>query len=182
MLPTQLVVSTGGEYVAVASWEAVEGQKYSLWVSAPVATTVRVVFNAPTVLEAEAAAAQLDAWIFRSVWIPPAAAAVAAQLDATPVDATQSDGRLFRASAIVTRADDTEVRLHLTVVRGYRGVKLSVTVSVEPQEQEPQEPQEPHEPHEPQEQESRRSRSRSRGSRGSNDEDEDILLMLLRHQ
>jgi hypothetical protein len=161
MLPTQLVVSTGGEYLAVASWEAVEGQKYSLWVSAPVATTVQVVFNAPAVSQAEAAAAQLDA---------------------TPVDATQSDGRLFRASAIVTRADDTEVRLHLTVVRGYRGVKLSVTVSVEPQEQEPQEPHEPHEPHEPQEQESRRSRSRSRGSRGSNDEDEDILLMLLRHQ
>ena len=143
MLPTQLVVSTGGEYLAVASWEAVEGQKYSLWVSAPVATTVQVVFNAPAVSQAEAAAAQLDA---------------------TPVDATQSDGRLFRASAIVTRADDA-VRLHLTVLCGSRGVhelqepqeqELSVTVSVEP--------------HEPQEQE-----QESDDSHG----DEAILFMLL---
>jgi hypothetical protein len=165
MLPTQLMVSTGGEHLATASWEAVEGQKYSLWVSAPVATTVRVVFNAPTVLEAEAAAAQLDAWIFRSVWIPPAAAAAAAQLDATPDGGERvPDGRLFRASAIVTRADDT-VRLHLTVLCGSRGVhelqepqeqELSVTVSVEP--------------HEPQEQE-----QESDDSHG----DEAILFMLL---
>ena len=103
MLPlaTQLVVWVDSDEqddpLAVASWEAVEGHKYSLWVSIPDAATVYATFNAPAVSDAATAVAQLDATPGGGERVPK--------------------GRLFFASDIVTRADFTQVRLNLTVLR-----------------------------------------------------------------
>ena len=98
--------------LAVASWEAVEGHKYSLWVSIPDEATVYATFNAPAVSDAATAVAQLDATPGGGERVPK--------------------GRLFFASAIVTRADFTQVRLNLTVLRksgANGGCEVSVTVT-----------------------------------------------------